>query len=48
VLQEQELIDPADGARISDDRRQVIEFGKDGSNSAGECALFRLHAVVRC
>src|SRR5260370_38208007 len=41
------LIDPAHGARISDDGRQIIKFGKAGSNPAGNRALFCLQAEVR-
>ena len=40
--------DSTDGAGISEERRQVIEFGEDGSYSARERLLFGVYAVVRC
>src|SRR6266849_3223631 len=42
------LFDSTHGARIGNDRSQIIEFGKDGSNSAGKRVLFHFHTVVLC
>src|SRR5713226_4369442 len=40
------FFDSTHGARIGNDRSQIIEFGKDGSNSAGKRVLFHFHTVV--
>ena len=40
--------DSTDGAGIGKERRQIIEFGEDGSYSAGQCLLFGVDTVVGC
>src|SRR6267143_1106927 len=42
-----ESFDSTNSARIRQERRQIIELGKDSSYSTGEGLLLELHAVIR-